>query len=202
MSSFKITAAIIIVALIITGCGGSRNGADQFTDENDGEAYSLIGTWRADTGGYTHFYDDGTGRTESDYGQWEFTWEAVSVADVEQWEHLYTLLDSLVDIGVLSEDDLDEFGNAINELMQRLGSGEISAYEVNDEIRNKLSDAIPVEVLFLTFPAYPNAPPSQHEYILDGADNLRIFTGHLGRILSMNPNVDMRFTWVDLTRVG
>ena len=201
-----IAALVIAAALIVSACGGSGSGDSGSVEvPAASEPRSPVGTWRAETGSYTHFYADGTGRTESGAGVWEFTWEVARMADKVGDARLffYTVMGGLVDLGVFETDEIEEFFIALHEYSARYTRGEIATFEELNEYAFAWFDDTPVRVLFLNFQddRYSEIPLQEFVYVLDG-DSMQIITGPFGGIFSMEVNVDLRLSGVTLTAVN
>jgi hypothetical protein len=196
MSIPKLAVVVIILGVIVSGCGGPGSGGEIPAAP---ELRSPVGTWASEVGSLTHFYEDGTGRTENG-DIWEFTWEDARFVEIEAArEHFSTVLGGLVEIGALSEDDLDEFESALFEHQQRFMDEEITFDEFR-EYAFGWFDNFDVRVLFLTFRDIdPPVIRQEFVYVLD-EDSLHIFTGPFGRFFSMEPNINLRLSWSTLAR--
>ena len=169
-------AATLIMAIFVSAC---NSGSGEKTEEPP----NIVGTWRAATGSTVYFSDDGTGKTEDDYGIHEFAWEVVSMNDVMPTRREFrvrqfygTLSDSAksADISWGSRD----MGNPTENRPDEWGMGDY--------------------VVALTFNGTDS--PFDFAFTMDGRDTMIINAMDIGQILSPQPNTDMRFEWIAFTK--
>jgi hypothetical protein len=139
---------------------------------------SIVGAWISETGSVTHFYEDDTGRTESDDGIYEFSWRVVSLTEAAK--------DSLRGYRVR------DFYRVLSDTPEGIHWG--------GNLDAPMTDGWSAEgyILVLNFDGIQI--PFDYAFSMDGRDKLILNTGSLGEILAPRPNIEIRFQWVTLTR--
>ena len=149
---------------------------------DDSEAPNIIGTWKAETGGITHFYQDGTGETEGSEGEYGFTWRITSFAvaakqprEYRIFEYIRILSDSATSLDIPWGADIE------NEIGPDgiIGKGYILSLVFDD---------ITYDITF------------DFAFVLEGENILKVNTGHLGQRLSPETVISERFEWVTFRR--
>ena len=136
------------------------------------EDYSLLGTWKSETGSVTHFYQDGNGRTVDRNGEHEFTWAVVSLSDAARYRYSLMREHDII-LSVYGEEHVNTVG--------QVGWGE-------DDY-----------IVLLTFDDFPFI--LEFPFSFENRDTLTKNTMPMGRIFSIYPNVPLRLQWITLTRV-
>jgi len=139
---------------------------------------SIVGAWRSEIGSVTHFYEDGTGRTEGDDGIHEFSWRAISLTEAAA--------DSLRGYRVR------EYYRVLSDTPEGIHWGGNFDAPMTDGWSAK------GYILVLTFDGIPI--PFDYAFNMDGLDKLFLNTGPLGEILAPRPNLEIRLQWITLTR--
>ena len=138
----------------------------------------IVGAWRSEFGSVTHFYEDGTGRTEGDDDSSEFTWSVISLTDAAA-DSLrgYRVREYL---RVLSETPEGiHWGGDLGVPMTYGWSGEGFILVLN-------FDGIPIQF--------------DYAFNMDGRDKFFLNTGPLGEVLVPKQNLEIRLQWITLTR--
>ena len=149
---------------------------------DEGEVPNILGTWKAETGGITHFYQDGTGETEGNDGVYGFTWKITSFAVAAKQLREYDVFNV---IRMLSESaaslDIPWGVDIENELGP-------DGYIGKGYILTLVFDDIAYDITF------------DFAFVLEGEDTLRVNIGRLGQSLSPEQDISAIFEWITFSK--
>ena len=145
---------------------------------DEGEAPNIVGRWKAETGSITHFYEDGTGKTEVNDSVYDFIWKTASFADVAKRAIQYSVFNYL---GILSE--------------SAASLGIPWGVDVENDIGPDGIIGVG-NVLSLVFDDIAADMTFDFAFVLEGDDVLRVNIGSQGQSFSPESDIENRFKWV------
>jgi hypothetical protein len=180
--------AAITMVTTENGSGGSTSQPGSTPDPGETEAIEIIGTWIAETGSVTHFYQDGTGRTEDDAGIHGFTWEVMSLTYAIEQRREFLAFGEFRVFEYLRTISYNAEGSGISWGLDDQDASDPDDWVIEGYVLVLAFDGIWRSYDFALFP--------------EGRDTLKINAMNLGEILSPVVNVPARLEWITFTRAN